>query len=145
MRVYLPKSDEISIDESLPTVLYHLWNLDSDFEKEINANRVLIIEPEQMKKLPISLKKIEWLVQCAKDNIENIQVFVGNIEEFFHEYKPSKTIAQNYIMVSHWVGFISEMKERPKIFPEIIGFHSSFFGYWKKVTKKTEHVKKWHV
>lgn len=45
-------------------------------------NRVLLLEPSTFEKYPISEKCVEFALQIAKENIPEIQIFVGEFSEF---------------------------------------------------------------
>jgi deoxyribodipyrimidine photo-lyase len=75
-----PKSSDLILDKSKPTVLYHSFWLNKDWRSEISANRILVLEPSWFKKFPVSQKVTDSIIEIAGE-IPGIQVYVGNIDE----------------------------------------------------------------
>ncbi|MFM2360863.1 MAG: hypothetical protein RLY16_2856, partial [Bacteroidota bacterium] len=68
----LPNVPEPEIDENLPTLIYNFYNLDPNWRNDLNANRILLLEPSVFKQFPISTKSLEFCLNLAKDNIPGI-------------------------------------------------------------------------
>jgi deoxyribodipyrimidine photo-lyase len=85
----LPENTEIKIDSEQPTLLYNFYNLDPEWKKEITANRILLMEPSVFKAYPISQKSVDFMLGLS-ENIEGIQVFVGEFEDLVHDHTPGK-------------------------------------------------------
>ena len=76
----LPEKVIPVIDTSLPLLIYTSYNLDPLWKQDIDANRILLLEPSHFKKFPVSEKVINFILSLAK-NIKGIQVFVGELNE----------------------------------------------------------------
>lgn len=131
LQTQLPKKEPITIDNSLPTLIYNFYNLDPFWRKGENANRVLLLEPTHFEKYPVSQKTIKFVLKLA-ENIERIQIYVGNFSELKSEYNLSETIFKEHPTNKHYVG---TQDERDWMLPEVRGYFPSFFGFWKKCEK----------
>lgn len=127
----LPKKEKIEIDNSLPTLLYNFYNLDPFWKNDVKANRILLLEPSHFEKYSVSAKTIDFVLKLS-ENIERIQVFTGEFDELKSEYDLSEIHFKEHPTNNHYVG---TQDERDWMFPEIRGYFSSFFGYWKKCEK----------
>jgi deoxyribodipyrimidine photo-lyase len=139
--------------ENKNIAIFHPWMLDSqldfgtDFEGQ-EYQKILIIEPSHFQKLPISEKRVRFILDFAS-KIENLYIFVGEISEFkqFFEYSSAVTIF--HPAISHWQNSFKNLKIKQSlyIFSEVTKFYPSFFAYWKacnKVLQKRVKGGKWH-
>lgn len=130
----LPKTELPIIDMNLPTLLYNAYNLDPNWRKEENTNRILLLEPSHFNQYPVSNKVIEFIMNLAK-HITGIQIYVGEIEEIENVFKASnikpseKIISKEHPAFNHYPGI---KEDREWMFPSVTGYHPSFFSYWKK-------------
>ncbi len=130
----LPKTPFPLIDINLPTLIYNSSNLDPNWKKEENVNRILLLEPSHFKAYPVSEKVIEFVINLSK-NITGIQLYVGEINEIVNVYNqgnvaPSeKIISKEHPAFKQYPGI---REEREWMFPSVTGYHPSFFSYWKK-------------
>jgi deoxyribodipyrimidine photo-lyase len=131
LQTELPKKEPITIDNSLPTLIYNFYNLDPFWRKDENANRVLLLEPTHFVKYPVSPKTIKFVLKLA-ENIERIQIYVGEFSELKSEYNLSEMIFKEHPTNKHYVG---TQDERDWMLPEVRGYFPSFFGFWKKCEK----------
>lgn len=131
LRTVLPKSSSIVIDNSLPTLIYNFYNLDPFWKPDIEANRVLLLEPSHFNKYPVSEKTINFVLKLA-ENIERIQIFTGEFGEVTAKHNLSEIYFKEHPTAKHYDGI---KEERDWMFPEICGYFPSFFGYWKKCEK----------
>jgi deoxyribodipyrimidine photo-lyase len=129
----LPSTQPLKIDPRKPTLVYNSYNLDPLWRKELDANRVLLLEPSHFRSYPVSAKVMEFILRMA-DNIEGLQIHVAEFTDLTDCYKNSADI--NVLLISkehpafqHYQG---TKDERDWIFPSVTGYHSSFSGYWKK-------------
>tara|TARA_A100000164_G_scaffold357594_1_gene368368 strand:- start:341 stop:1432 length:1092 start_codon:yes stop_codon:yes gene_type:complete len=127
----LPNNKEIKIDNSLPTLIYNYYNIDPNWRKNEEANRVLIFEPKVLNEYPISQKCIDFSLNLSK-NIKNIQIFYGNFEELCSKYNVINLIFKEHPLNKHYSGFEDQ---RDWLF-KIEGEYLSFFKYWNKIRKK---------
>jgi deoxyribodipyrimidine photo-lyase len=124
----LPEKRIPETDENLPLLIYTSYNLDPDWRKDMKANRILLLEPSHFKQFPVSEKVIRFIIELAS-NIEGIQVFTGEINEIPNIRKVPAVYSKEHPAFRHFPGI---KDERDWLFPEVKGFHNSFFSYWKK-------------
>ena len=99
--------------------------------KNEKANRVLIFEPKIFREYPVSQKCLDFSVNLSK-NINDIQIFFGDIDLLKSKYGVSKFIFKEHPLNSHYEG---EEDKRDWLF-KIEGEYLSFFKYWNKIRKK---------
>lgn len=128
----LPKTEAIKIDAGKDTLLYTYYNIDPLWKKDEDVNRVLILEPSVFNSYPVSEKCIAFVLALAKENIKNVQIFVGEFSELEKEYQTTYYFKE-HALNKHFKGI-----ESPKTFlvSGITGQHNSFFSYWKQVKKQ---------
>ena len=124
-------NDVIKLDNSLPTLIYNYYNIDPNWRKNEKANRVLIFEPKIFLEYPISQKCLDFSINLSQ-NINDIQIFFGDIDLLKSKYGVSKFIFKEHPLNSHYKG---EEDERDWLF-KIEGEYLSFFKYWNKIRKK---------
>jgi deoxyribodipyrimidine photo-lyase len=127
-RTTLPTQTPIAVDNSLPTFVYNVYNLDPFWKDDVTANRILLLEPSHFEKYPVSPKTIEFILKLA-ENIERIQVYVGEFNELKTAYNLSEIFYKEHPTNRHYKG---SQDERDWMFPEVRGHYSSFFAYWKQ-------------
>lgn len=122
----LPKSN-LKLQADKPVILYTTYNLDPFWRKDVDANRVLILEPEQFDKYPVSNKSLDFILDLAK-NIPDLQIFSGSFQEL------NKVISQPVFFKEHRLNahFVGEKDSRDWLSSDV-PLQSSFFKYWKKV------------
>ena len=128
-----PKSDEIRIEDNKPVCIYNYYNLDPSWRTELDAHRILLIEPSIFEKYPVSQKCINFMLELSK-NISSIKVFVGefdqltlgNSEVYFKEHP----LNSNYKGIEDSRDWMSSVK----------GYYPSFFRFWKRVKKEKSYL-----
>jgi deoxyribodipyrimidine photo-lyase len=137
LQTILPVTALPAIDTTIPTLIYNAYNLDPLWRKDENVNRVLLLEPSNFNKYPVSEKVIEFIINLAK-NIAGIQIYCGEVSILQSLYKESKLsvdeafIAKEHPALSYYTGI---KDSRDWMFPAVTGYYPSFFGYWKKCEK----------
>jgi deoxyribodipyrimidine photo-lyase len=134
LKTILPKTDFPILDTNLPTLIYNSYNLDPQWRKDIEANRVLLLEPSHFKDYPISENVLQFIIDLSK-NIDGIQIFVGELSDIrnaYPVYNNGDIIFKEHPVFKHYKGV---QDEREWMFPQVTGFHNSFFAYWKKCEK----------
>ena len=124
----LPEKRIPEFNTSLPLLLYTSYNLDPLWRQGIKANKILLLEPSHFKQFPVSEKVISFILDLAK-NIEGLQVFVGEVNEIPGLQKFPAIFSKEHPAFNHLPGI---KDERDWLFPEVKGFHNSFFSFWKK-------------
>ena len=130
----LPAQNPISINTALPTYIYNFYNLDPNWDTEIDANRILLLEPSVFESYPISKKSIDFTLDLAK-NISNIQVYVGEFNDLVQEYNLDDIRFKEHPLNHNYTG-----SETPRDWMfDVTGYFSSFFGFWKKCKKQLKY------
>ena len=127
----LPASDSLKINNNLPTYIYNFYNLDCEWDKNIQANRVLLLEPSLFKKYPVSKKSIDFMLNLSK-NISEIQIYVGEFNQILTMCNTNAIFYKEHPLNNHYTG---TQIERDWMF-DVQGYFPSFFSYWKKCKKQ---------
>lgn len=130
LEVNLPEKIPVKLERELPTVIYNFYNLDPLWRQDLQANRVLLLEPSHFRKYPVSEKSIQFMLDLAK-NISGIEVFVGEFSELIELTGPSEVIFKEHPLSVHYKG---RQDERDWMF-EVMGYFPSFFAFWKRCLK----------
>jgi len=135
LKTPLPEQKEIQIKTALPTYIYNFYNLDPQWHKGVNANRILLLEPSHFKQYPVSKKTIDFIISLAKDNIEGIQNFVGEFDELKSIYDIQDIVYKEHPLNKHYTG-----TEAPRDWMfSVKGYFPSFFAFWKKCKKEIQY------
>jgi deoxyribodipyrimidine photo-lyase len=124
----LPKAAAINIDPSKPVLIYNSYNLDPNWRKEEDVNRILLLEPSHFANYPVSEKVLQFILDLSK-NIEGIQLFVGEFVELMQLTGVAVIISKEHPAFEHYIG---TKDSRDWMFPQVTGYFNSFFSYWKK-------------
>lgn len=127
----LPKSETIIVNQDLPTCIYTFYNLDPFWKKNINANRILLLEPSFFKKYPVSKKTIDFLIALSK-NIKNIQICVCEFDNFKTIHNLKEIYYKEHPTNIHYQG----IKDSRDWMFSVEGYYPSFFAFWKKCKKE---------
>lgn len=66
----LPEQSDISLDPTLPLVIYTNYSIRPDWMSDIGANRVLVLAPSHFDRFSVSPRVIEFILSLARENIE---------------------------------------------------------------------------
>ncbi len=137
----LPAQLPITLDYNLPLLIYNSYNIDPNWRKDDTANRILLLEPSHFSKYPVSDKVINFIIQLAKDNIPNIQIFVGEFGTIKAMYQPNleegSICYKEHPTTHHYLGI---EESRDWLCPKVSGYFPSFFAYWKKAERYLRQV-----
>lgn len=126
-----PPSDPVSIDRAKPTVLYHSFWLNAAWREDLDANRVVLLEPSWFARFPVAPHVTDYIVRCARE-IPGAAVVVAEFDDL--ELGDDVYFAQ-HPSVSHWRGTADEM---PRMFPQVPEkSYASFTSFWKQCQKTT--------
>lgn len=125
----LPESNIHSINPQWPTYIYNYYNLDPLWGADVNANRILLLEPDFFSKFPVSEKCIQFILDLSK-NIKDLQIFTGSFKELESSFKLNKIVYKEHPLNNHYKGI---EVSRDWICESISGYFPSFFAYWKKI------------
>ena len=131
----LPEQKEIEIKTSLPTYIYNFYNLDPTWDKDIVANRILLLEPSHFSNHPISKKTLDFITKFSKENIHQIQLYVGEFDDLVDKYLLKDIHFKEHPLNNHYKGI---EVNRDWMF-DVEGYHSSFFSFWKKCKKQLDY------
>jgi len=126
-----PKTPDLIIDKSKPTVLYHSFWLNKDWRNEITANRILVLESSWYARFPVSQKVTDSILEIAGE-VSGLQIYVGNIEELL-PHLGEEIYYMSHPSVTHWSGHADQM---PLLFPDVpLKSYNSFSSFWKQCLK----------
>ena len=129
LKTKFPKSETITINESKPICIYNYYNLDPNWRNDINAQRILLIEPSIFEKYPIGEKAMNFMLSLSK-NILSIQIFVGEFDEL--KTGNSKVYFKQHPLNYNYKG----IEDSREWMSNVNGYYPSFFGFWNKVKKE---------
>ena len=128
----LPNKTNIQADKTLSTFIYNAYNLDPEWRKEVKGNRILLLEPSHFKDYPMSEKSLDFIISLAKDNINNIQVYVGEFDELITKEGLTDIHFKEHPLNKEYKG-----TEDPRDWMfDVKGYYPSFFAFWKKCKKQ---------
>ena len=130
LRTSLPVTDVPQLDNSLPTLVYNYYNLDPQWRKTENANRVLLLEPSVFERYPVADRNIEFVLQLAQ-NIPGIQISSAEFSELCED---GEIIYKEHPLNRHYQG---HEDARDWMFP-VTGYYPSFFAFWKRCKKSLD-------
>ncbi len=131
LQTILPPNTANNFNRELPSYIYNFYNLDPQWGKQVNANRILLLEPSFFLKYPVCSNTLDFILKLSK-NINNIQLFVGEFEELCAKIDPLQVNYKEHPTNIHYKGIIHD---RDWMFKEVKGYYPSFFAYWKKCIK----------
>lgn len=131
LKTKLPESQALNIDPDLPLLVYNYYNLDPNWRKEEQVNRVLLFEPTIFERYPVSQACIEFAIALSR-NIPGIQIYVGEYTDLLAEAKVEKVIYKEHSLNKYDRG---QEDARDWMF-EVGGYYPSFFSFWKKCKKE---------
>jgi deoxyribodipyrimidine photo-lyase len=126
----LPSTDLPVLDPSLPLLVYNYYNLSPTWRNDVDANRVLLLEPSVFEQYPVDQKCITFALALA-ENIKDIQVFVGSFDELKLVCKGSAIYFKEHPLNKHYKGYVDERSW----IVEGAQATGSFFSFWKKNEK----------
>ncbi len=127
----LPVSDEL-IKKGNRLFVYHTYQLDPEWHVGEEGTRVLLLEPAHFEKYPVSKKVLQFILDLARKNIPDIQLFTGSFHQLTQAFPSFSIYYKEHPTTKHYTG----IKEPGNwMFPEVTGYYPSFFSYWKKCEK----------
>ncbi len=124
-----PKSDNFINKGSLPICIYNFYNIDPNWRKDLDANRILLLEPSKFKKLPISDNSMHFVTELAK-NIPAIKIVVSEFEDLHLNqstvYYKEHPLNYNYKGIEDSRDWLTSLK----------GYYPSFYKFWSKAKKE---------
>ncbi|MBT8307131.1 MAG: deoxyribodipyrimidine photolyase [Maribacter sp.] len=131
LKTPLPEKKPIQVEHNKATCIYNFYNLDPLWKKDITANRILLLEPSNFEKYPISHKSIDFMIALSS-NISGIQIYVGEFNQLIREHNFGDIYYKEHPLNKHYQGI-----EEPRDWMfKIKGYYPSFFSFWKKCKKE---------
>lgn len=130
--IKLPKTELPVLDPTKPLYLYNGYNLDPSWDSDVDANRLLLLEPSHFHRFPVSEKVINFILELAK-NIEGIQIYTGEVSTIPDWRKFTKIVSKEHPAFQHYPG---AKQDRDWMFPQLRANHTSFFRFWKQAERK---------
>ena len=130
----LPETTPPSIDPAKPTLIYNAYQLDPEWRRDENANRILLLEPSHFRKLPVCQRTLQFIIDLGQ-NIPGLQVFTGEFNELAGMTTPDKIRFREHPLFSHYRGTCDD---RPWMFSDVTAATGGFFGFWKKCERRLE-------
>ena len=127
----LPEKIEIKVNNNIPTYIYNFYNLDCNWDVEVDANRILLLEPSFFNQYPVCDNTIDFVIRLSK-NIKGIQVFVGAFSELLQLVDSSSIHYKEHPTNKHYQGM---EHAREWMFENSFGYVPSFFKYWQRAQK----------
>jgi len=132
LKTYLPEHGTITIDEVLPICIYNFYNLDPLWKKDSSVNRILLLEPSHFEQYPVSQNTIDFIIKFSKENINNVQIYVGEFIDLIAAYSVGEIYYKEHPLNNHYEGI-----EEPREWMfDVQGYYPSFFSFWKKCKKQ---------
>ena len=132
LKTPLPSQKQLEIDSRLPTCIYNFYNLDPLWKKEDSVNRILLLEPSHFEAYPVSQNTIDFILNISKENIDGIQVYVGEFKDLVGDYNIKNIYFKEHPLNRHYHG---TEESRDWMF-DVQGYYPSFFSFWKKCKKQ---------
>lgn len=133
---HLPKKTEIKLTPHIPTLIYNFYNVDPLWHSELEANRILLLEPSSFQRFPISDASLQFLIQLSK-NIQNIQIYTGEFSELATEMESTKFIFKEHPLNINYQGIV---ESRDWMCENTSGYFPSFFKYWKNIEASIKYL-----
>ena len=126
-----PASQVLKVDKSLPTLLYTSFWLNHEWHSNMQANRILVLEPSWFKRFPVSSTVTKFILDIAKE-IDGLQVYVGEWADLESQLGTTKHFI-SHPSISHWRG---DAEPYPLMFQEVpMKSYGSFMSFWKQCQK----------
>ncbi len=133
----LPESDEIDIKTDKPTLIYNFYNMDPEWRKDEDANRILLLEPSVFEKYPVSESSIQFVLGLG-ENISNLQTYVGEFDDLKNEFSLNE---EDIYFKEHPLNNYSGHEDPRDWMFSVKGYYQSFFKFWNKAKKELKRPK----
>lgn len=128
--IFTSSFEELNIDPNLPIFIYDFYQMDPNWKKNWEGNRIFLMRPHFFQEFPSSPKTLDFIYGLSQ-NIPNLKFFWGEWDEIVPHLKNTNPIVyfKEHPTNKEYVGI---EEERDWIFPKVRGYFPSFFAYWKK-------------
>lgn len=131
LKTQLPSNSNPSLNNKQTTLIYNYYNLDPNWHKEEEVQRVFLLEPSFFEENPVSQKCLDFAIDLSK-NIKDIKIYVGEFEALATEVAIDKIRFKEHPTNTHYKG----IEEARDWMTSISGYFPSFFSFWKKCKKE---------
>ena len=132
LKTKLPKTTFPTLQNGEMCLIYNFYNLDPLWRIEEDGARILLFEPSVFEKYPVSEKSIQFCIDLAKENISDIQIYVG-------EFNDLQSVADvKFIFKEHPLNKYVGIQDERDWISNVKGEYSSFFSFWKKIKKELQ-------
>jgi len=131
----LPETETPDLYPWKRTLIYTLYNLDPEWRKDEDANRVLLFEPSHFEKYPVCERTLKFAIDLGA-NIDGLQVFTGEFRDLEREVGGSPLVFKEHPFNRHFKGTTDE---RDWMF-NVHGYFPSFFAFWKRCKKELDRL-----
>lgn len=133
-----------TINKNKKTILYHIWNLDPTWLEGEDVNRILVIEKSILESCPMSIKRIDFILNLARnmsDKYADFNIVLVDDDDAFKKLLEvvdiNNTIYKEYTFCSHWSEvFGIKSVDRDWLYPDYSWGSGGFMNFWSKVYKK---------
>ncbi len=129
LKVHFPKSDDFTNIPEKPICIYNFYNLDIKWRKDLDAHRILLIEPSIFNNYPISKKSMKFMINLSK-NIKNIKIVVKEFKDL--PVKNSKIYFKEHPLNHNYFGIKDEREWLCKPSKKI----NTFYKHWSYVINR---------
>lgn len=133
----LPQSQINEVDPQVPVLFYSIWNLKPNWHSTKNAQRILVLEPSHFNKYPMNKKRIDFIMQLAK-NIPELKIYTGEICNLKNLNRCKDIISIQYPTTEHWPG---KKEYRSFIFENLMDKYRTFDEFWNDAEKEYANIK----
>ena len=126
----LPETQAPFIDPELPTQVYNAYNVDPTWRIEMKANRILLLEPSVFTRYPMCKRTIDFIIELAKTNIPNVQVFVAEFTDL------QALLKREVYYREHPLNNYSGIEDSRTWLTSVRGDFPSFFAFWNVFKKE---------
>lgn len=132
-----PQFDAASMqntDTRTTLYLHSIYNLNPQWHAALGRH-VLVIEPDQLAKNPVSPLRGRFITHCAQ-LIPDLEVFIGSPVRLLADCaNDANIIFQEHPLCNHWPG---QRQPRPWLFESLEGDCPSFFKFWRTAIKSVK-------
>lgn len=131
LKTELPELPEATLVHGKPTLVYNYYNIDAEWHRREDFQRVLLLEPSHFESHPISQSALNFALELAQ-NIPEIQIVVNSFEALEKQVGAASIRYKQHPLNAHYLG-----TEEPRDWlSSVHGFYPSFFAFWKKCKKE---------
>ena len=114
--------------------LYSIWNLDPQWQRTRQGNRILWIDPDMHREFALSPLRWKFIKHWA-DAIDGLGIFVGSRDQLFPSGEDHmKLFTREYPATAHWPG---ERDARDWCYDNPTGPIKSFSNFWKRTCRSS--------